>query len=191
MSEKRIRYSIVLFCALLSLDCYGQYESVSDFYRQMFEIKLFREFTKKHAAHLKDYRTRHDTTRIDTTYTLHFDKHPNLNKSSGGGRLEMFSSTFADSTSVYEVSQCIYICFKTQSEGELFLDNLRSQLRKISWKEVVTKTDAYDQFTVLGKELLDSNGKPKSFVSTEYPCGIVLRLIPNKQTGGCELFIGI
>jgi hypothetical protein len=181
----------ILFFALGTADCLGQYDGVSDFYKKMFDIESFREFISKHAVPMKDYRTRHDTTRINTTYTLNFDKHPNLDKSSGGGRLEMFNSVFADSTSVYEVSERLYISFKTISEGEDFLNNLRSQLRKVSWKEMLKKTDTFEEYTIHGKELLDSNGKLKPYLHTTYPTTIVLRLIPNKETNECHLYIGL
>jgi len=185
------RYLIILFCAFVTVDCLGQFDGVSDFYKKMFDIESFREFTSKHAVPMKDYRTRHDTNRINTTYTLTFDKHPNLDKSSGGGRLEMFNSIYADSTSVYEVSQRLYISFKTITEGETFLNNLRSQLRAVSWKEMTKETETFKEYTIHGKELLDSNGKPKSFVHSPYPTTIVFRLTPDKRTNECELYIGL
>ena len=181
----------IVFLALGTADCLGQYEGVSDFYEKMFEVGQFREFYSKHGVPMKDYRTRHDTTRINTTYILNFDKHPNLDKSSGGGRLERFNSIYADSTSVYEVSDRLYISFKKISEGELFTDSLLSRLKKASWKTVPRKTETFDEYIVYGKEMLDSKGNPKTSISTTYPCIIKLRLIPNKGTGECELYIGL
>lgn len=186
------QYSVLLIISIIgSLDCFGQYEGISDFYEKMFEIDQFRDFSSKHAVPMKDYRTRHDTTRVDNTYTLRFDKHPNLDKSSGGGRLEIFRSVFADSTSVYEVSSRLYINFKTQSEGRDYLDNLLAKLKTVSWKTNSNKTEAFEEYTVYGKELLDSNGNPKSSIHTTYPCIIKLRLTPNKERNDCELYIGL
>ncbi len=185
------QFLTIIFLALGTVDCLGQYEGVSDFFEKMFEIEQFREFHSKHGVPMKDYRTRHDTTRISNTYTLNFDKHPNLDKSSGGGRLERFNSIYADSTSVYEVSERLYISFKKISEGEIFLDSLLSRLKKVSWKIVPRKTETFDEYIVYGREMLDSNGNPKTFISTTYPTIIKLRLIPNKGTGECELDIGL
>ncbi len=179
----------IIFLTLGTADCLGQYEGVSDFYEKMFEIEQFREFISKHGVPMKDYRTRHDTTRVNNTYILNFDKHPYLDKSSGGGRLERFTSIYADSTSVYEVSDRLYISFKKISEGEIFLDSLLSQLKKVSWKIVKRKTETFHEHIVYGKEMLDSNGNPKTSMSTKYPTIIKLRLIPNKGTGECELSI--
>jgi hypothetical protein len=189
--QKMGRYLTILFCFFVTVDCFGQFESVSDFYRQMFEIEQLREFISKHATPLKDYRTRHDSTRIDTTYILNFDKHPNLDKSSGGGRLEFFNSIYADSTSVYEVSHRLYICFKKIPEAKKFLNKLRSQLKKATWREITKTTDTFEEYTIHGKEILDANGKPKTFNYSPYPTTIVFRLIPNKQTNECELYIGL
>ncbi len=191
-NDKQVtRIIIILFCTLLTADCFGQFKSISDFYEKMFEVELFKGFNYKYSVPMRDYRTRHDTTRIDTTYTMTFEKHPNLDKSSGGGRLEKFNSIYADSTSVYEVSHRLYISFNTMSEGETFLENLLLQLRPLSYKVTPKKTDIFEQYTLTGKEVLDSNGKPKSAVHTTYPCIIVLRLMPNRQTNQSELYIGL
>jgi hypothetical protein len=183
------RYLIILL-VFTSAPSFGQFDSVADFHRKIMEIGPFDEFILKHAVPMKDYRTRHDTTRIDTTYILHFDKHPNLDKSSGGGRLEMFNSIFADSTSVYQVSQRLYLSFKKISEGRIFMNRLRYQLRKVSWKEVKKKSDVYDEYIIYSHELLDSTGKIKSFIFTENAIRIVFRLIPNRTTNECDLYIG-
>ncbi|CAN5211801.1 hypothetical protein BH09BAC3_BH09BAC3_25770 [soil metagenome] len=191
-TDKLVRQLLTLiFLILVTVDSFGQYKGVSDFYDKMFEIEMFREFNSKHAVPMKDFRTRHDTTRVNNTYILNFDKHPNLDKSSGGGRLERFNSIYADSTSVYEVSDRLYISFKKIAEGELFVDSLLSRLKKVIWKPVQRKTETFDEYIVYGKEMLDSNGNPKTSISTTYPCIIKLRLIPIKGTGECELYIGL
>jgi hypothetical protein len=170
------------------VDCFGQYKGVSDFYEKMFEIESFREFVSKYALPMKDYRTRHDSTLITNTYALNFDKHPNLDKSSGGGRLEYFTSHTADSTTGKATTR-LYISFKTKPEAKKFLNKLRHQLKKVTWKEMTKTTDTFEEYTIHGKDRFDSNGKPKTY--SPFPTTIVFRLIPNKRTNECELYIGL
>jgi hypothetical protein len=175
---------LILLLLFISFNTYCQFKSLDDFYTKMYFNADFAEFTAMHTPVIdleKKMSTgnERDTSRVTNRYVLNFKKHPYLETSSHGGRLEMFTSVCADGSCVYEVSQKLYISFSTYTEARNFLDKLIQSLNGLEIKESFKKTEEVEEYVFSGAH----TGNQLNY--------IVFKLAQNKNKNDFDLFIGI
>jgi hypothetical protein len=178
-------YYLIPLLLFISFNTYSQFKSLDDFYSKMYFNADFTEFTALNTPTVdlesKQQNTgkERDTSRVNNHYVLNFKKHPYLEASSHGGRLEMFTSVCADGSCVYQVSQKLFISFSSYTEARSFLDRLIQSLNGLEIKESFKKTDEVEEYVFSGTH----TGRQLNYV--------VFKLTQNKEKNDYDLFIGL
>lgn len=171
----------VIIFFLIQLNSFAQTCCFNEFYNNLYYNKLFKEFFIKNIPNFEvgnneDNISKVDTTPINKFSVFKFVKHPQLDSSSLGGRLEMFSTVCADGSCVYEAYQKIFISFSSFDEATIYLKHLLSRLRRKKIKEISYQEDGIEIHKLIGPT---EKGKT---------CQIFFKLIPSKET--FDLYIG-
>jgi hypothetical protein len=173
----------LFFCFLLiKTNLFGQTNLLNDFYVKVYSDENFKQFISENAPtfNLADKNTssKKDTTPVTKLSTFTFKKHPQLDSSSLGGRLEMFTSVCADGSCVYEASQKVFVSFSSDKEANKYLDNLLSKLSGLDIKKTYNKNKGTDEY-----KLTTSTDKRQIRQ-------LVLKLGPGKTKKTFDLYIG-
>lgn len=179
-NTKMKNITVIIFF-LIQLNSFAQTCRLNEFYSNLYYNKIFNEFFIKNAPSFEIGNNEADISKADTTpinkfSVFKFVKHPQLDSSSLGGRLEIFSSVCSDGSCVYEVYQKIFISFSSIDEATIYLNHLLSGLRSKKIKEISYLEDGIKIHKLIGKT---EKGKT---------CQIFFKLIPSKET--FDLYIG-
>jgi hypothetical protein len=107
-------------------------------------------------------REKSDTSRVNRLSIMRFTKLPLFDSTSGGGRLQVFTSVCADGSCIYESSLKVYFSFETLNEARQFVGKLLACLRGPKIQEGYRKSEYEEMFTY--SFYVEDTGKYNYFV---------------------------